>query len=252
MSDGWAELAKEAAKLPALLSDIYGDLLRPGVKQVGKALESVLGLGNTVLWPLALINKRADIALEKNLEKYRARLERVPLDEVVQVRPEIGVPIAERLGYVNDERLSDLYINLLVKASVKSTTKFAHPAFVNLINDLSPDEALLIYEIKQSRYSYVRKGRLTKTDIPGGIGEIEESIIQNEFPVSDLSFADLFTMYVEHLAHLNILVTRPVAHMNSTEPGFAETKLELRLTPFGALFCEACCIPHAPLAPAPD
>jgi hypothetical protein len=37
MTSGWLEVAREAAKLPALLSDIYGDLLKPGVKQVGKA-----------------------------------------------------------------------------------------------------------------------------------------------------------------------------------------------------------------------
>jgi hypothetical protein len=147
MSNQWLELAKEAMKLPALLPEIYGDLLKPGVKQVGLALETVFGLCNTVLLPLAIGNERARIALKRNLEKYRKRLEAVPEDEITTVRPEIGVPILEKLSYVTDDELSDMYVNLLANASTINTAQFAHPAFVHIINNLSPDEALLLKEV---------------------------------------------------------------------------------------------------------
>ena len=97
MSNGWLEVAREALKIPALLSDIYGDLLKPGVKQAGKALETIIGLGNTILWPIALGNERARVALERNLEKYRSQLENIPEEGIVAVPAEIGVPIAEKL-----------------------------------------------------------------------------------------------------------------------------------------------------------
>ena len=116
--------------------------------QVGKALSTVLGLGNTVLWPLALLNERATIALEKNLEKYRAQLDQVPLDKISEVPPEVGVPVAAKLTYVTNEQLSDLYVNLLAKASTFDSAHTAHPSFVNVINNLSPDEALLLQEIR--------------------------------------------------------------------------------------------------------
>jgi hypothetical protein len=90
MSNELFPVLKEVAQVPGLLKEIYGDLAKPGVAQVGKALGNVVGLGNTILWPIALLNERAKIALEKNLEKYRAQLEHVPQDGVVEVPPEVG------------------------------------------------------------------------------------------------------------------------------------------------------------------
>lgn len=147
MADGWLQVAQEALKLPpGLLVEIYGDLARPGVKQAGRALETVVGLGNTILWPIALANERSRIALEKNLEKYRQSLESVPEEKIVGVAPEIGVPIAEKLAYITDDQLSDLYVKLLATASNADTLANAHPSFVNVVNNLSPDEAhLLVY-----------------------------------------------------------------------------------------------------------
>lgn len=144
MADGWLQVAQEALKAPGVLVEIYGDLARPGVKQVGKALDTVLGFGNTILWPIALANERSRLALERNLEKYRREMAKVAEDKVVGVSPELGVPIAEKIGYVQDERLSDLYIRLLATASNQDTVGHAHPSFVNVINNLSPDEAHLL------------------------------------------------------------------------------------------------------------
>ena len=144
MPDNWLQLAREALKIPGLLVEIYGDLAKPGVQQVGKALGTVFGLGNTVLWPIHLANERSRIYLEKNLEDYRARLERIAPEMIVPVTPEIGVPIAEKLTYVSDAKLADLYLTLLAKAANADSVWEAHPSFVNVINNLSPDEALLL------------------------------------------------------------------------------------------------------------
>ena len=142
--NSWLEVVQEGLKIPGLLVQIYGDLAKPGVQQVGKALGTVLGLGNTVLWPIHWANERSRIYLEKNLEDYRAGMEEVPLEKVVPVAPEIGIPIAEKLTYVRDPKLSDMYITLLAKASNADFVAEAHPSFVNVINNLSPDDAQLL------------------------------------------------------------------------------------------------------------
>lgn len=141
------DLLKEIVQSPAILKEIYGDLAKPGVQQVGKALESIIGLGNTVLWPVTLLNEKAKITLEDNLEKYRKKLEATPEEEVCKVAPEIGVPIAEKLSYVTNEELSEMYTELLSKASIKQKANVAHPSFVNIISNISPDEAILIKSI---------------------------------------------------------------------------------------------------------
>ena len=148
MTNEMFPVLKEAAQIPGLLKEIYGDLAKPGVSQVGKALSAILGLGNTILWPILLFNERAKIALEENLEKYREQLKNIPNEQISKVPPELGVPIVEKLSYINDEQLSDLYINLLAKSSSIDFSHVAHPSFVNVINAFSPDEALLLQYIK--------------------------------------------------------------------------------------------------------
>ena len=144
MSNSWLQVAQEALKVPGLLVEIYGDMAKPGVQQVGKALGTVFGLGNTALWPIHWANERSRIYLEKNLENYRLHLEHVPEEKIIEVAPEIGVPIAEKLAYVRDEKLADMYVTLLAKASNVDLVSEAHPSFVNVINNLSPDEAQLL------------------------------------------------------------------------------------------------------------
>ncbi len=146
------ELLKEVLSSPALLKEIYSDLAKPGVKEVGKAIEGVLGLGNTVLYPLHLINGCADSALQKNLERFREKVTEIPSEYIVPVAPEIGVPILERIAYVSDEKLSEMYLNLLTKASSKYTQDLAHPSFINKLNEMTPDEA-----------SFLKKFNLNKT-----------------------------------------------------------------------------------------
>jgi hypothetical protein len=142
------EILKETVQSPVILKEVYGDLAKPGAQQAGKALSTVIGLGNTLLWPIALLNEKAKIALESNLNKYREKLKDTPDEQICEVAPEVGVPIVDKLAYVTNETLSDMYTELLAKASQNHTINMAHPGFVNIINNLSPDEAVLIKSVR--------------------------------------------------------------------------------------------------------
>jgi len=200
MTNGWLRVAQEALKVPGLLVEIYGDLARPGVRQVGRALETVLGLGNTVLWPIALANERSRIALEKNLEKYRQRMDAVPEDKTIGVAPEIGVPIAEKLAYVSDERLSDLYVRLLATASNVDTLGKAHPSFVNVINNLSPDEArLLEYFVHRSALPLIKAAAVRQS---GGSQVIFAGLFAPQEALNGLIFPGNMDSYLSNLTGL--------------------------------------------------
>lgn len=136
--------ALAAIKGEGILKEIYGDLAKPGVSQVGKALGGIIGLGNTALWPIHLLNEKARINLEANLEMYREKMERTAPEDVTAVPPEVGVPIAEKLSYVTDDDIRDMYTTLLAKASTTSTQNLAHPSFIHIISNISPDEAILL------------------------------------------------------------------------------------------------------------
>lgn len=206
MLEGWLQVAQEAVKVPSLLVEIYGDLAKPGVRQVGKALNSILGLGNTILWPITWVNERSRLALESNLEQYRKALETVPEEKIVEVRPEVGVPVAEKLAYVRDEKLSALYVQLLATASNQDTLGDAHPSFVNVINNLAPDEAhLLEYFAIEKDLPFLHARAMN----PGkGTHVSLQDLIVSEKATENLVFPANVDAYLSNLAGLGLVQIR--------------------------------------------
>jgi hypothetical protein len=253
-------ILKEAAQIPGLFKEIYGDLAKPGVTQVGKALGAILGLGNTILWPVYLVNEKARVALESNLEKYRRKMETVPEEEVVEVPPDIGIPITDKMGYVTNEELSDMYVELLVKASSYKTANLAHPSFTNVIDNLSPDEAIIFKEIAPAIKIPILSGRLL---IKGKSEwkDIHPTLLTGLEIIKGLSFPKNIVAYVSNFEGLGLLeVLREVFIVNDAlyeklesiyRPGhekmeYDKEKYELhylrgqvRLTPYGQMFYEA-------------
>lgn len=254
------ELIKEIVKMPGLLKEVYGDLAKPGVEQVGKALETVLGLGNTLLWPVALVNEKSKIALEKNLEQYRKRLEHKTIDEISEVPPEVGVPISEKIAYVTNEQLSDMYIELLSKASVKSEAALAHPSFVNIINNISPDEAILLRELKKSpvlpfveiRLPYgSEKAWVTINPMHSALNNVEEVSFKNNIVAYISNFEGLGLLQVRqdiYIAGQNIYepleheAIKNISWLGDKQPhsDIAIKRGRIDVTPFGQLFLQAC------------
>jgi len=136
------KMAAEVAKI--LAKDIYGDALKPGMTQIGKAIETVLGLGNTVLTPIAMVNDKVKNIREKNLIRLESKLKEIEPAKIADIHPEIAVPVLRKLDYTENEDLANLFLNLLKTAANIDTAHLAHPAFVNLISNISPDEAKIL------------------------------------------------------------------------------------------------------------
>jgi hypothetical protein len=258
MADELLPILKEAAQAPGLLKQVYKDLAKPGVSQVGKALSTVLGMGNTLLWPLALLNAKAKIALEHNLNKYREQLEGTEDEKIVPVPPEVGVPIADKLSYVTNEELSDLYVNLLAKASYKNTAGQAHPSFVNVIGALSPDEAVLLQEFRHRASVGFLTARWYKKD--GREWRQVGDLLTGLEVGSKISFKENLVAYFSNFSGLGIIDIRrdiqvvPESAYEGLEkmyrPFFERSPMQERelrfergridVTPFGDLFLKAC------------
>ena len=261
------EIAKALA-VPAsvIIREVYGDSLKPGVQQVGTALGTLFGLGNTILWPVAWLNEKAKIALQANLERYRRKMENTPEDEVCAVLPEVGVPILEKLSYVTDEELSEMYIELLAKASQKQSANVAHPSFVNIINNISPDEAILMRSIlinKAIPYDaipYIEVRAPNRND--KNRWTTFHPMILSPTLLSELTYPDNGSAYIGNLSGLgifNVISDRYMSGENLYEPieayarviypeeNYDQIDVKLQLvrgaiwvTPFARLFFQAC------------
>lgn len=134
---------------------VYPDLFQPATKQAGKALETVFELGNTILLPIKLLNEKARLNFEKHMKKYEEKINEIPQENVTSVLPDIGLPIIDRLTYLTNEEIADLFINFLVSASIDNTVSQAHPRFINILNSISVDEARLIKYFYEKPISYI-------------------------------------------------------------------------------------------------
>jgi hypothetical protein len=131
-----------------LLKAIYDDLASPGVRQVGRALEAVFQTGNIVLLPLRMLNETVAQFERRSFNEIAARFKDIPEEDLVEVRPEIGNPVIDRLSITSDPDLRKLFIELLASAANRKAVDSAHPSFVKIIESLSPDEAKMLSEWK--------------------------------------------------------------------------------------------------------
>ncbi|MGP5209923.1 DUF4393 domain-containing protein [Psychrobacter alimentarius] len=203
-----------------ILLEVYGDLLKPGVSQVGQAIGTLIGLGNTLLMPLALKNEKSKINIQNNLNIYRQKLETISEENIQSVVPEIGVPILEKLMYVSDETLVDLYTELLAKASDKEQCKSTHPSFVNIINNLSPKESKLLDVIDKSTKAVV--------DVNVVVGESRKPCEQiSEFVLDDEYYDKNLTAYLSNLVGLGLIEINLTRHLKDSQRyELLETKIK--------------------------
>jgi len=124
---------------------LYEDLLQPAAKELGSALQTLVGTINLCLAPLEFRIMRYR-ALKEALEISLAeKLKDVPEDRLVTPNLRIAKSTIEELRYSTDEpQIWELFANLLASAMDKKTLHYAHPAFVEIIKQLTPDEAQII------------------------------------------------------------------------------------------------------------
>jgi hypothetical protein len=210
----------------------YDDLLADAMKEGGKALADVikgLRLFTTPFQFLALWQDR----LMARLERARAK---VPEDRQQEAAPSIALPILMDLRFMEDENpLSELYLNLLARAIDKERCNEAHPAFVKIIEQMSPDEAMVMWQFReQDRWLMPPP--------------IERGVWEGYFPILLLASPEGFWSSVEHLESLNLLRLP----QTKLEPDGATFMLEpitkvvqreeyhIEVTKFGKWFVRAC------------
>ena len=147
MDEASNEIAKEAVSQTA--GAAYSDLLQPTMKSFGNTLSlfpRTIGvwLGRWEKW---IINGEKSIELTK--QAVIERVQKIPEEKLSEPEANIAIPAIQQLSYCYDcEELRNMYANLLTASMCIDTKSNAHPAFVDIIKQLTPDEAKLIKLLK--------------------------------------------------------------------------------------------------------
>jgi len=145
---------KTAANTFGLIGQVIkaaGD--NPRVKEaannLAKTAITVTKAINNVLLPIAAVNFGFDKAREYFEKKFESDMSEkvltIPPDQIVNPKPSIAGPALQGLAFAHEEvNLKEMYLNLLATAMDARVAEKAHPAFVEIIRQLTSDEANLI------------------------------------------------------------------------------------------------------------
>jgi hypothetical protein len=124
---------------------VYQDVVQPAAKEFGVALQTVAKTVHIALAPVSALVWGYDQIKDFVSTKVAERLAKVAPEDIISPKPNVAGPALESLRYTGHESsLSDMYANLLAASMDKNTAQGAHPAFVEIIRQLTPDEAKLV------------------------------------------------------------------------------------------------------------
>jgi hypothetical protein len=125
---------------------------RAAGKELGKAALTISTAINNVLLPVAAVNfgfaKAREYFDKRFSDDFRDKAERIPPESVVEPKPSIAAPVLQGLAFSHDEPdLKELYLSLLASSMDSRNASLPHPAFAEVIRQLTSDEARLLRSV---------------------------------------------------------------------------------------------------------
>lgn len=183
---------------------IYQDAVQPIAKETGKALGTLGRTVNVCLAPIRGLVWGAERIEDFVNSKVTEKLKDVPEEEIITPDPHIAGPLLESLRFTgNNSELKEMYANLLASSMNRNESSLAHPSFVEIIKNLTSDEAKII------NYLYYKNKSIPIVDIYARYkdknkGEIliHKNLSQIEF---DLNCDNFNYSYYDNLLRLKII-----------------------------------------------
>ena len=188
-----------------VLEKAYDDLAHPTAKSVGNTLSLVprtigVWLGKWEKW---IINGEESIRLTAQAVERKA--EKIPEEKLTEPEAFVAIPAIQQLSYCYDsEALRDMYANLLVSSMNKDKKPQVHPSFVDIIKQITPDEAKLLQVLPKTSVTY---NPLIDLRMNLGNGHGHVCLLRNYTTIGD-SVCEIPTnicSYIDNLDRLKII-----------------------------------------------
>ena len=215
------EVTKEVLKqTEGVAIEVYKDALRPIVKPMGEIfgfLPRTLKLALSG-WEKWLINGEESLRLTS--DAVCEKLKGISEEKLVEPEPYVAIPAIQQLSYCqNNEDLRDLYANLLA-ASMNTDKKWqVHPAFVDIIKQLTPDEAKIIKSIPAFKNNFMPAIDVKLYDKNQGDATGHQLFITNFTNIGLEVIENKMNIcsYIDNLLRLNILESPPTSHLTDNK-----------------------------------
>lgn len=217
---------------------VYDDAVLKASQQFGKFGEDFLKAARFALFPIQIV-----AAMQDRLEKMLERISNdVPPERRVTPPPlQMLGPIFENIKYMDDSSiLYELFEELLACSIDSERFIDAHPSFIYIISQLSHDEAIMLFELRDNEFDVVDTMDLDREKNRFINRNIEKSTI----PKGRLWFPDNVEMYYSHLDSLNLVMWPVIKEDIIKDKSNVQTGIrrysKMHLTDFGKYFVKAC------------
>ena len=153
--DDFNESLEENVEDKKISADIYKDLLQPATQEIGKFVARVPRAINAALSKFDVWIERKEFNVKETKKLLEKKLENVNPENIVTPESYVGVPALQAISYSMDsEELRNLYANLLATSMIQDIKWKVHPSYVEVIKQITPDEAKLLKILSCDQKSY--------------------------------------------------------------------------------------------------
>lgn len=254
------EVAKGSMQL---VSQFYQDLAQPTVQAIGKTLNMTFEFATIPALAMRYATEKVKINFAKRLEEYKKKLDKIPEADRCIVEPEIGEPIIRNLMNTTNDQIADLFTTLLANASNVKTLDKAHPKFAQIVQNMTPDEALIIQYLKGKDFvCYINfRGEVGKVEENRGYINLMQYATMIDLEV-ELSYPQNINVYIANLISSGIFIDmtdsfksdyhlyekiektyKPCLEQQFVPSTYREISVNhsfFQITDFGKLFINAC------------
>lgn len=195
-------------------NQVYNDLFQPAASETGKILSRIPQLINAAFLPLDCWIAERQNHLEKTKQLLAENLKDADPDKIVPPEPYVAVPAIQALSYsMNSDELRTLYANLLAKSIYLDTKESVHPAFTEIIKNLSSLDCKVLKYIMESPYQEIGCYEFR-------VGAIGESSYHVSFPyVTEMTLgtAEEIATSIENLSRNNLIFPKDFCYRDDNK-----------------------------------
>ena len=194
----WGEVGK---KVP--MDKVYDDVLHPALSEVGHALQGTVRVClapiSVMVWSYDKIAAYLDEAIPRYFEERK-----ILKDKIVSPDPAIAVPTIEALRYANKDIIKEMLVNILGASMNVETANFVHPSFVEIIRQITPDEAKILKQLPvKGLCEPLVDVEIEKDNAEGRFGVYSNyGVIGYE---ADCEYPEKISLYVDNLKRLALV-----------------------------------------------
>lgn len=195
------ELANGIGEAVKTIPELYHDGMQPTVQETGKALALIPKTINAALSGLQQWIAHREYNVEETKKLLAIKLEKVDADKIVPPEPYIAVPAIQALSYsMNSDDLRSMYANLLATSMTADKKWNVHPSFIEVIKQLSPDEAKILKSLTKDSYPIIDLMLVN----PNGYFDV---IVRNYTDVADeiCEYPNKIFSYLDNLKRLELI-----------------------------------------------